>query len=71
MDDDIRAGDQLVDRDPIEHVTAAVLDLAQPVGPGVERPPRHRHDPLDLLRAVQAPEQRAPDVAGRARDGDR
>ena len=53
MDDDVGAGDELVDRAAVEHVAPAVGRLAQALGGRVERLARHRDD-LDGLAVLRS-----------------
>ncbi len=72
MDDDVGSGHQAIDRFPVEHVTLAVLGLAQPLSRGIERATSHGQDLPDLAAALKGTQKRAADVAGRPgnRDGE-
>ncbi len=70
MDEDVRASGELVDGGTIEHVSAAVLRLAQTFRARIERSEGHRNDPLDLRALIQRAQQRAPDVPGWPGDRD-
>ena len=66
MDDDVGAGDQVVDRSAVQNVALHVLGPLPAVALGVERPARHADDPAHLRPALELADRRPPDVAGRA-----
>ena len=66
---DVGPVDQSVDGPSVQHVAAPVLGALPAMLGGVERPARHPDDAIHLRRVLERPDQRPPDVARRARDG--
>jgi hypothetical protein len=71
VNDDVRAGEALSQRDRVAHVPLPVFHLGPPMVARVKRTPRDADDPAHTLLRLQQRDKAKAEGAGGARDRDR